>query len=225
MSNTVPKTLNDGHTHILVIDMQPILRLGIRALAEREPRMSVVGEAETVEQAVRVLRERVVDLVIVDSSLGSRVSLDAVIRIRAEDKRLPILVISQNSETTWGVRMIRAGAQGYVLHSERLDDLQTAIRQLASGKPWISPAVRERVLSTVTGRVYDPIDSLSNRELEIFTRIGRGESTRSIATDLGISTKTVDSHRERIKNKMGLNGACDLIRRAVLFVERETARI
>lgn len=210
---------------ILIIDVQPIVGLGIRALADQDGGMSVLAEVETADQAVFALHEQRIDLAILDSSLGSRDSLEAISRLRSEDPNLPILIFSQDSETIWGARMIQAGAQGYVLHNEPLNQLHSAIRCLASGQRWISSAVRERVLSAVTGQAYETVDSLSNRELEVFTRIGRGESTRVIADALGISSKTVDSHRERIKSKLGVRGARDLVRRAVLFVENEAARV
>lgn len=224
MVTTPTAMVSSNQIRILIVDLKPILRLGLRALAEQDPNMEVAAEAESADQAIRAVHAEEVDLVIVDSSLGSRASLEVVSRLRSEYSRLPILVISEDSETVWGTRMIQAGAQGYILHADPLHHLRSAIRNLAAGKPWISSAIRERVVSRITGQVYDSVDSLSNREFEVFTRIGRGEDSRVIAGAMGICTKTVDSHRERIKAKLGARGARDLVRRAVLFVENETGR-
>lgn len=127
-------------------------------------------------------------------------------------------------EMLFAERALRAGACGYVMKKGAMRELLTAIRRVASGKPYVSEQVSERILNSLPGRHAEPghalpFDRMTDREQEVFALIGRGLGTRDIAARLGVSIKTVDSHRARIKEKLGLKSAPELIRAAVSWAE------
>ena len=146
---------------------------------------------------------------------------------RARYPDLPALVLSMHDESLYGERALRAGAMGYLMKKEASDRILTAIRQVLNGEIYASEALQTRLLQEIvdsgSSLTEDPIDRLSNRELEIFQLIGQGRGTRQIADELHVSVKTVETHRQHIKRKLGLVSASELVRHAVRWWEQETS--
>jgi DNA-binding NarL/FixJ family response regulator len=207
---------------ILVVDDHPLMRHGVRELLERQEGLEVCGEADSVADALAGLESSNPDLVIVDISLRDGSGLELVEKLRDRDPSIATLAWSMHDEDLFAERALRAGAMGYVSKAASAGEMVQAARDVLSGKVAVSPAVAQRLLRTV-GRDGSKsreggIASLSNRELTVFELIGNGLTTRQIAERLQLSVKTIDSHRENIKAKLGLESSIELVRHAVLWV-------
>lgn len=207
---------------ILIVDDHPVVRAGYRGLLEHEPGVRVCGEAEDVHEAMRLAEQLAPDIVIVDLSLRGGSGLDLLKRLRASLPGARAIVASMHEEADFADRALAAGAVGYVSKIEPGDTILHAVRRVMQGRVFVSPAVSERMLErlTVRGSVRsaEPVGALSDRELEVFEAIGRGRTTRSIAEELRLSIKTIETHRENIKRKLGLANHTELIRRAWQWV-------
>ena len=208
---------------LLVVDDHPILRRGFTALIASEPGLAVHGAVGTRVAALAAMRDGRPDLVIVDISLGDEDGLDLVKEIRTRYPKVPSLVLSVHDEAVYAERALSAGALGYVTKQELDETVLGAIRRALAGEIYMSEALQRRLATRyVGGRTLDtssPIDALSDRELQVFRLIGRGRTTRQIAAALSRSFKTVESHLEHIKNKMGIRSAAELAQRATQWVE------
>jgi DNA-binding NarL/FixJ family response regulator len=208
---------------ILVVDDHPIVRLGIRQMIAGDPDLEICAEAESVEQARQLLATAAPDLAIVDLSLAQGTGLDLIRWLRESAPDLPVLVLSMHDEALFAERVLRAGARGYIMKREAITGLVGAIRQVLSGRVFVS----ERIAQSVLGRLVhegaaseSPLASLTDRELEVFDLIGRGLGTAAIADQLGVSVKTIETYRSNIKTKLNLKDAGDLIRFAATWTER-----
>lgn len=215
--------MTDSKTaRIVIVDDHPIVREGLVARIARQRDLEVCGEAEDVADALDVVKNTNPDLVIVDLSLKSGQGLDLIKKIKARSAETKMLVSSMYDEALYAERALRAGALGYVNKQEMSEKIIDAIRQVLDGKIYLSPYMTERLLQRAVGAVpqlqQSPIETLSNRELEIFKMIGKGMTTRSIAEDLHLSVKTVETHRENIKAKLDLPNSAELSREAVRWV-------
>jgi DNA-binding NarL/FixJ family response regulator len=173
----------------------------------------VCGEADSVDAALNACRTSEVDLAIVDLSLGSTSGLELIKQLHEEHPQLPILVLSMHDESLFAQRALRAGARGYLQKHEAIDGLIQAIRHVISGKVFVSD----------TGTAPSPTDqlaTLTDREIQVLERVGRGSSTAEIARDLGVSVKTIETYRSNIKAKLNLKSALDLVRYATSWIER-----
>lgn len=207
-------------SRILVVDDHPIVRLGIRRTIEAEPDLAVCGEAESAEAALTLAASLRPDLAIVDLSLDRGVDLELIRALRKTTGDLRILVLSIHDETLFAERALRAGAQGYVMKSAVIPTLIDAIRRVLAGRVHLSERMEQRVLDRLRGAKdasQDPIGTLTDREVEIFDRIGRGQSTAAMAKQLGVSVKTIESHRASIKAKLRVKDRTELIRLAALW--------
>jgi len=198
---------------VVIVDDHPIVRAGLAALIEAEPGLEVCGQAEEAREALRVVDQVRPDLVLVDLSLKGTSGLDLIKQLA--DRPVRTLVVSIHDETTWTERALAAGALGYVHKSEATRDIVEAIRRVMSGRSYVSPSISERMLQRMGGQASrerddSSIDTLSDRELEIFERIGRGMTTQQIGEVLCLSPKTVQTYRQRIKEKLGLDTAAEL---------------
>ncbi|HSN55653.1 MAG TPA: response regulator transcription factor [Candidatus Sulfomarinibacteraceae bacterium] len=210
---------------VMIVDDHPLMRRGLRELFEREPGLEVCGEAESVAGALDEIDGASPDLVIIDLTLKDGSGLALVEAIRDRDPSVATLIWSMHDESLFAERALRTGAMGYVSKAASADELVAAVRDVLGGRVAVSPAVAQRLLQTV-GRggaktMSGGVLSLSNRELAVFELIGNGLTTRQIAERLQLSVKTIDSHRENIKAKLGLDSAIDLVRHAVLWVLEE----
>lgn len=210
-------------SRVLIVDDHPVVRLGIRQMIASEPSLEVCGEADSVESALRAVRTSECDLVLVDLSLGSTSGLELIKQLHEEHPQLPILVLSMHDESLFAQRALRAGARGYLQKHEAIEGLIAAIRQVLSGKVFVSDTVAQQVLAGLRGTAPTPTDqlaTLTDREIQVLERVGRGSSTAEIARDLGVSVKTIETYRSNIKAKLNLKSALDLVRYATSWIER-----
>lgn len=204
---------------VFIADDHPIVRQGLAQLIEHEADLTVCGEAASVAEARARLTQIQPDVVIVDLSLHDSDGLELIKDIRAEHGQLPVLVLSMHDEKIYAERLLSAGANGYIMKQAPADQLLVALRRVLAGGIYVSEQVGasmiERFAVGGSRRNADPIERLSNRELQVLNLIGRGRSTREIADQLHLSIKTVESHRQRIKKKLNLSTAPQLVQFAV----------
>lgn len=207
---------------ILLVDDHPIVRRGLAALINAEADLEVCGEAEGLSQTMRQFRETRPDLLVVDLSLENGSGLEVIKELIAQDSGVGILVSSMHDETLYAERALRAGARGYVNKDQPTRIILAAIRRVLDGSVYLSEQMTQRLLCRNLGESgipdSSPVESLSDRELEVFERIGHGETTRQIAERLHLSPKTIETYREHIKVKLNLNSATELSRHAVMWV-------
>jgi DNA-binding NarL/FixJ family response regulator len=210
---------------VLLVDDHPMMRAGLAHLIERQPDLTVCGEAANPAEALTALPATNPEIVLADLTMPGRSGLEFVKDVHAILPILPILVVSMHDEAVFAERALRAGARGYIMKEAGGEAVVAAIRQILRGEIYVSPAMSARILENVSGRKprgsESPIEKLSDREFEIFQLIGQGKSTRDIAAQLHLSPKTVDVHRSHLKEKLELKDATSLIRFAVRWVETQ----
>jgi DNA-binding NarL/FixJ family response regulator len=198
---------------ILVVDDHLVVREGLKRILEEADGCSVAGEASNVIEALSWLRRRAFDLVLLDISLPERTGLDLLKIVKKEWPRLPVLVLSAYREDHYAVRAMREGADGYLNKECASDSLVAAVRKVASGGKYVTPALAEHILFELSSRDDGPVhESLSDREFEVMKMIARGQSLKRVGEDLKISPKTVTTYRARIIEKTGLNSNAALTR-------------
>ena len=208
---------------ILIVDDHAIVRLGMRHLIAAEPDLSICGEAETAEQAMGLARTTTPDLAVVDLSLGATTGLELVRDLVEAFPALPVLVLSMHDEALYAERALRAGARGYIMKKGAAEGLIGAIRQVLAGRVYASEHVSQELLESLqdsTSARGGPLAGLTDRELEVFEMIGRGQSTAGIADQLHVSIKTIETYRSNIKTKLKLKDAAALVRYAVSWTAR-----
>lgn len=210
--------------NILIVDDHPIVRQGIQRLLEQEPGMRIHAEAGSAAEALTALRSLKPDAAIIDISLPGTDGLELTKMIRAERPDLPILVLSMHDESLYAERVLRAGANGYLMKQEVAEKIIPAMRKVLNGEIYLSDRAGQRILRDVSGRAgrtdKPSIEKLSDRELEVLRRIGQGQGTRQIAEQLHLSVKTIETYRAHIKEKLNLKNATELIRFAVQWAEK-----
>lgn len=216
------KRLTSTTAQILIVDDHPLVRRGLAELIASEPDLEVWGQAASGEEALQLLARNQPDLMVVDISLKGINGLELIKRVRLQFPEILVLVSSMHDESLFGERALLAGASGYINKEEATDRVLDAIRQILDGRIYMSQTMVRHVLQP-TGEERTPsLLHLSDRELEVFTLIGQGVTTRQIAERLKISTKTVETHRENIKAKLSLKTGMELTRRAVQWVLENT---
>lgn len=205
---------------ILIVEDHPIVRQGMKLVLQADPSVMVCGEASGVTEARSTFRETQPDLVVVDLSLEDGSGLELVKELVATRPGTRILVHSAHDETMYAERALRAGAMGFVSKSSPPGTLREAARRVLAGHVYVSERMTDRLLGQNTLRVDatdspSPLKGLSDRELEVLTLIGRGSTTKEIATHLDLSPKTIESHRENLKSKLALRNATELVQYAV----------
>jgi DNA-binding NarL/FixJ family response regulator len=206
---------------ILVVDDHPIVRKGLAQLIAHEPDIETCGGTDNVADALKQVASLHPDLVIVDMSLKDSHGLELLVQIKTHFEDVRTLVWSMFDEKIYAERALRAGAMGYVNKQESIHQLIAAIRQVLGGEMYLSSQMTRTFLRRVSsGDVLDkdPVQTLSNRELEVFEMIGNAMTTQQIARKLNLSPKTIEAHREKIKSKLNLSNAAELNRRAVQWV-------
>ncbi|HYT60844.1 MAG TPA: response regulator transcription factor [Haliangiales bacterium] len=209
-------------TRVLVADDHPLFREGLVQLINHERDLSCCGEADTVastETAVTALKP---DLLVLDLRLKDGDGLQLIKTLRARFPKLLILVVSQHAETLYAERALRAGARGYVMKEEATEEVRIAIRTILKGELFVSRKMSVLALHKLLaapGRTHTQcVERLTDRELQVFQMLGAGMGTTDIAAELHLSTKTVETHRENLKHKLGLRNAVDLLCHAVHWV-------
>lgn len=214
-------------TRIVIVDDHPLMRKGLVMSIESETDLTVCAQASTAEDALGIVESEEPDLVIVDVSLPGMSGLELIKQIHAIRPAMKTLVVSRHDESLYAERAIRAGARGYVMKLEAADVMVKAIRRVMNGGIYVSEEINERLLLGMAAGhemlSQSPLEVLSDRELEVFELTGRGYGTRDIAERLHLSVKTVESYRARIKTKLNLGSAAELMQHAVQWVEGEKA--
>ena len=207
---------------ILIVEDHPIFRRGLAQLINEEKDMEVCGEAETVAEAKRAIKQCRPDMVIVDITLKGKSGLELLRDLGERQADLPTLVLSMHDEALYAERVLRAGARGYIMKQEMTGNVIQAIRQVLKGKIYASENIVENMLSKLTDRTgdtnRDPVESLSDRELEVFQLIGSGMGRKEIAGMLNLSVKTIGTYRENIKKKLNLKNSSELMKHAFEWV-------
>ncbi len=213
-------------TRILVMEEQALLRYGVATYLDSQPDMIVCGEVDSIPAARSKLAECKPHLLLTALRLGNGDSLEFVKALKAQTPGLLILVYSAFEESIFAERALRAGANGYLMKKAAKEELLTAIRDVLRGQIYVSRdlAIRAFQKSLATPQQNRAgnlpiVDNLSDREMHVFQLIGSGLGTKKIAHALNLSVKTIESHRENIKRKLGLNSGRQLIERAIKFVE------
>lgn len=209
---------------VLILDDHPIMRLGMAQLIDAESDMVVCGQTGTVREAMALLQQTEPDILLTDLSLPDKHGLELIKDMQTLHPACLILVLSMHDESLYAERALRAGARGYLMKATAADHLIKAIHKVLSGGIYLSEDMSGAMLQAFTRRPGSApkvslIQSLSDRELEVFQLIGEGLGSRQIADKLHISIRTVDAHRARIKDKLQLADATALMRHAVTWVE------
>jgi DNA-binding NarL/FixJ family response regulator len=208
---------------VLLVDDHPMVREWLTSLIEQQPDMSVCGEADNIADAIKIFKTASPDIAVVDLSLKEASGLDLVKTIKARWPDVGIVVLSMHEEDIYAERAIRAGARGYVMKRESTKRIITAIRDVFRGKLCVSDQISAAFAEKFIGGRSTPssgVQELSDRELEVFDLLGRGLGTRQIAETLNVSIKTVQAYCARIKLKMHLTTASELLREAVRWHDR-----
>ncbi len=212
-------------TRILVVDDHPVVIRGLEDLISREPDLMVCGCADSAPLALEQLRSLHPDLAIVDITLRGTNGIELVKLMKAERPKLPILVLSMHDESLYAVRALKAGALGYLMKSEAVQHVISGIRRVLEGRIFVSPRFSEQLIykavQSIESGSSSPIDTLSDRELEVLELLGKAYSTRSIAKMLNLSIKTIETHRGHIKEKLGFKDATEMVRFAIDWVAQQ----
>ena len=205
---------------ILIVDDHPLVRTGFAQLISDCPDLEVCAEAADMAEALKQIDACNPDLAIIDLSLAGGSGLDLIEHIKSRGRETLMLVASMHDETLYAERVLAAGARGYINKQEAQESIIQDIRQVLSGKVYMSQHMTERLLSSMvdaSGEKRD-IDSLSNRELQVFELIGQGVTTSQMASQLNLSVKTIETHQAHIKKKLGLGSAHELNQRAIRWM-------
>jgi DNA-binding NarL/FixJ family response regulator len=215
--------LKKPRARILIVDDHPAVREALVLRIGRQSDLEVCGEAADTTEALRLVAETQPDVAVVDISLKTGNGIDLIKRIKKRNDHVRILVWSMHSETLYAERALRSGALGYINKEQATDKIVEAIRQALAGKIWLSEAMTERLLRRSVRPVRQeptgsPVQALADRELEVFQLIGEGVKTADIAQRLHLSIKTVETYRDRIRQKLGLSDGTKLSHYATQWV-------
>lgn len=217
---TTPAT-STTRARVLLVDDHPIVRQGLAQLIGAAPDLAVCGEASTGREAIDLLRLCKPDIAVIDISLPDRSGVELIKDMISVRDGLPCLALSMYDEAMYALRVLRAGGRGYIMKQEIPKKVLVAIRHILAGHTYLSEKMSTRLVDQLVtagpARTRPPVASLSDRELEVLTLIGRGLSTREIAANLYLSIKTVEAHRERMKEKLKLKNGSELLRYAIKY--------
>jgi DNA-binding NarL/FixJ family response regulator len=212
-------------SRVFIVDDHPIVREGIGQLINRQPDLTVCGDAEEARAALQAVEALRPDVLIVDISLNGPDGIELLKNIRAKDANLPVLILSMHDESLYAERALRAGANGYIMKQEATEKVLVAIRRILNREVYVSDRVARDMLQQFVGGAAiakrSPIDGLSDREIEVLRLIGEGHSTRQIAGELHLSVKTVESYQAHLKEKLSLRNARELMQYAVQWLLTE----
>ena len=210
---TQPEAQKDVR-RVMIVDDHPVVRQGIRLMIEAEPDLTICGEAQTEQQARKLVRELKPDALVVDLSLTEGDGFNVVRDVHAHFPGIRILVLSMHDEAIYAERLLAEGASGYIMKQAATDQLITALRTVLRGERFVSESLK-RSLEARRAADGAPSSRLSARELQVISLIGRGLGTREIADNLSLSVKTVETHRLTIKRKLALDTNAQLVQYAI----------
>ena len=212
-----------GKTKIYIIDDHPIMVQGLKELIDNQRDLRVIGSADDWHVALEQVKKIAPDLIILDVTLKDANGIEVLKNLKIHVPHIKILMLSMHDEALYAMRSLKAGAQGYIMKQEAVDKVLGAIRQVLAGEVYLSESMSKRTMFQLLGRggsrTGSPLEDLSDRELEVFTLIGQGCTTRQIAEKLHLSIKTVETHRAHIKEKLNLKNSTELVQHAIHWRE------
>jgi DNA-binding NarL/FixJ family response regulator len=220
-ADTLRPTVN-----VLLVEDHPMFRERLASVISKRGDMAVCAEADNVNDALRLAESLHPDIAIVDITLRGSNGLDFLKDLKARGIGLPVLVLSMHDEAIYAERVLRAGARGYITKYEASSEVMAAIEQVLNGEVYLSRQMTTRMLGRFSGGKKDDandVSALTDRELDVFQRIGRGETPRDIASSLHVGITTIDTYRARIKEKLGLKSGNELHRRAMEWIQANPA--
>jgi two-component system invasion response regulator UvrY len=201
---------------ILIADDHAVFRHGLKDILANRFAGAVFGEAETAQTALEQVWNHIWDIMVLDITMPGRSGLEIINNIKQVQPKLPILVLSMHPEEQYAIRVLEAGAAGYLAKIKAPAELVEAIEKILAGGKYISPAIAEKLVNHLQTRSpRRPHERLSNREYEVMRLIASGKSMKNIAQELSVSPQTISTHRARMLKKMGLRSIAELIRYAV----------
>jgi DNA-binding NarL/FixJ family response regulator len=215
----VSKSKEPPRKRIFLVDDHPMMRDGMGRLIDSEPGLMCCGGARNAEEAISEIYRCNPDLVITDITLPNRSGLELIKDLAATNPELPVFVYSMHDENFYAERALRAGARGYLMKEAGSEKMLEAIRQVLAGEVSVSAAMAAKILKVFSAPQprgsHSPVQSLTDREFDVFQLIGQGKSTKEIASQLHLSHKTVAVHRGHIKEKLGLTSSSELVHQAI----------
>lgn len=207
------KAANNSRIRVFLVDDHPIVRRGFQLLLGMEPDFTVCGEADSAPLALEKILALKPDVAIVDLALKSGSGLELIKQLRTQNQTLKILVFTMRGEGFYAERALRAGANGYITKEEGTEKAIEAIRLLVQNRTYVSPHLADAMFARLSGnsKTETLTETLSDREIEVLELVGKGLGSQQVARNLSISIKTVESHREHIKTKLGLKSASELV--------------
>jgi DNA-binding NarL/FixJ family response regulator len=211
----------------LLVDDHPLVRERLGDVINREKELVVCGEAEERHQAIELISRTPPDLAIIDITLKNSDGLELIKDIHVRWPKLPILVVSMHDETLYAERVLRAGARGYITKQEATRNILLAIRRILNGHIYLNERVATQILTRIapggaaSATSLRPTDLLADRELQVFELTGRGLNARQIADRLHIATKTVETYRARIREKLNLKDGTELLQLAISWTHKQ----
>jgi len=200
---------------VLIVDDHAILRRGLRALLSDEFHGAAFGEASNARQALEQLRKEKWDVALLDISLPGKSGLELLKEFKAARPKLPVLILSAHAEDQFAVRVLKAGAGGYLTKESAPEELAKAIRKVLAGGQYVSPALAEKLALRVRKDItLAPHETLSDREYEVMSRIASGKTVTEIAGELSLSPKTISTYRARILEKLGVRNSAEIVQYA-----------
>jgi DNA-binding NarL/FixJ family response regulator len=219
--------VNKPKIKIILVDDHPLVREWLTNLIHQQPDLMVCGEAETAPAALQIIATTKPDVAIVDISLKDSSGIELIKNIKASHPHVAVIVLSMHDEQLYAERALRAGARGYIMKRETTKKVIAAIRLVLAGKLYLSERLAslfaEKFVDGNAPTVSSPIEQLSDRELEVFQLLGEGYETRQIAESLRVSMKTIQVYCARIKEKLKLANATELLREAIRWNESRTS--
>jgi len=204
---------------VLLVDDHTLIREGLRSLLEKQPDVQVVGEAEDGRRAHELVAELSPDIVIMDVTMPRLGGIEATRQITGEFPSVKVIALSIHSKRRFVADMLSAGAAGYILKECLFDELVQAIQAVAAGGRYLSPRITDVVVDDyvkrLSGGVDSPLASLTGREREVLQLVAEGKSTKQIAVELHVSTKTIEANRRQIMEKLDMHSVADLTKYAI----------
>jgi DNA-binding NarL/FixJ family response regulator len=211
--------MSDTNKRVFLVDDHPVLRKGLVRLIDSKPGFVVCGEASTAVDAMVAIRELKPHLVVADIGLPGASGIELTKTIRSEFPSIPVLILSMHEEALYATRALRAGATGYIVKQDAIDNIVTALQHTLDGQRYLSPGIagqlQQNGMNDQLVSSHDLVNLLTDRELEIFELIGKGRDVREISKALNVSPKTVETHRTNIKEKLKLKNSRQVARVAL----------
>ncbi|PYS27629.1 MAG: DNA-binding response regulator [Acidobacteria bacterium] len=201
---------------VVVVDDHAVVREGLKRIISENPGMAVTGEAGDGHEALKLIRGGACDVVLLDITMPNKNGLDVLKELRTEVPRLPVLVLSMHSEDQYAVRVLRAGAAGYLTKESAPAKLVQAIRKVVRGGKYVSPSLAEKLVSDLgTDTERPPHEILSDREYQVLCLIASGKTVSEIGAELALSVKTISTYRVRILEKLRMKNNAEITRYAI----------